>query len=226
MIRTVNTELGAISFELQRKRVKNINLRVKTDGTVHVSVPYHVSYARADEFVKSNCRFVFSAQEKIRRSQAAKASDKVYYLGEEVEVVVIIGAKPGWMLEGKRLVLTLREDNGEERTAALDMWRKAESERLFPALCREKREVFIQKGYDVPFPKISYRKMKSRWGSCTAGKGKITLNIMLIEKPNVCIEYVVAHELAHFLVQDHSERFYRVLDEVMPEHRKVRKMMR
>ena len=49
---------------------------------------------------------------------------------------------------------------------------------------------------------------------------------MLIEKPMVCIEYVVAHELAHFVVQDHSERFYGVLDRVMPLHREARRLLR
>ena len=228
MIRKVYTEFGEVSFELLRKRVKNINLRVRGDGSVFVSVPYNVSYSKADEFVISNARFICLAQEKLRRAEkkAAERAGKVFYLGEELETVVVVGEKSGGVLEGKRLVLTVRENCEEEREKALDLWRKEESMRLFPVICREKREAFIQNGYDVPYPKISYRKMKSRWGSCTAGKGKITLNIMLIEKPRVCIEYVAAHELAHFLVQDHSERFYRVLDRVMPLHREVRKMMR
>lgn len=226
MIRTVYSELGAIRFELERKRVKNINLRVRADGTVHVSVPYRVSYARAEEFVRSNCRFVFSALERVRREQAEKSEEKVFYLGEEVEVDFVVGEGNGKVSDGKRLVLTVREDSPEERAAALDRWRKEECLRLFPDVCRKMLETFRIKGYDVAYPKICCRKMKSRWGSCTAGKGKITLNIMLVEKPMVCIEYVVAHELAHFLVQDHSERFYGVLDGVMPGHREIRRLLR
>ena len=226
MIRKVNTELGEISFELQRKRVKNINLRVRADGSVHVSVPYQVSYDRAEEFVRSNCRFIFSALERIRKAQAAERADKVRYLGEEVEVIAAVGEKIGWEMNGKRLALTVREDSEEERSAALDMWRREESERLFPVICREKWEMFRLAGYDIPYPKISYRKAKSRWGSCTAGKKKIMLNIMLIEKPVICIEQVVVHELAHFVVQDHSERFYEVMDRIMPLHREVRRLLR
>lgn len=223
MIRKISTELGEISFELQRKRVKNINLRVRADGTVCVSVPYQVSYDRAEEFVRSNCRFIFSARDRIR--QEAERADKVCYLGEELEVVAVVGEKRGWELSGNRLILTVREDGVEERSAALDMWRREESERLFPAVCREKWEMFRLAGYDIPYPKISYRKAKSRWGSCTAGKGRIMLNIMLIEKPLVCIEQVVVHELAHFVVQDHSERFYEVMDRIMPLHREVRRLL-
>lgn len=226
MIRTVCTELGEVSFELQRKRVKNINLRVRRDGTVYVSVPYRVSFAQADDFVKRNGRFIFSSLDKMRKMQASERQDKVCYLGEEVEVSVVIGDKTGGTLQDNRLVLSVREDSQQERDSALDKWRRKESEGLFTAVCREKLEVFRKAGYNVPFPRIYYRKMKSRWGSCTAGKGKITLNIMLIEKPMICIEYVVTHELAHFVVQDHSDRFYTVMDRVMPKHREIRRMMR
>ena len=226
MMRMVYTELGNISFELQRKRVKNLNLRVRSDGSVFVSVPYNVSYDKADEFVKSNCRFIFSAIEKIKREQAAEKPDKVYYLGEEVEIAAETGENIGGVLKGNRLALTVREDNDVQRIAALDMWRKQESMRLFPVICKEKCELFRRAGYDVPYPKISYKKMKSRWGSCTAAKGKISLNTMLIEQPLICIERVIVHELAHFVVQDHSARFYAVMDRIMPGHRAAKKMMR
>ena len=226
MMRMVYTELGNISFELQRKRVKNLNLRVRSDGSVFVSVPYNVSYDKADEFVKSNCRFIFSAIEKIKREQAAEKPDKVYYLGEEMEIAVETGENIGGVLKGNRLALTVREDNDVQRIAALDMWRKQESMRLFPVICKEKCELFRQAGYDVTYPKISYKKMKSRWGSCTAAKGKISLNTMLIEQPLICIERVIVHELAHFVVQDHSARFYAVMDRIMPGHRAAKKMMR
>ena len=225
MLRTVDTELGEISFELERKRVKRINLRIRADGSVYVSVPYNVSYGKAEEFVKSNCRFIFSALEKVRKAQAAESSGKVYYLGEELEVIVFVGKKAGWERKENRLTLTVREDSEEERAAVLDMWRKSECERLFPAICREKWEIFRREGYDIPYPKISYRKAKSRWGSCTAAKKKIMLNIMLIEKPIICIEQVAVHELAHFVEHGHNARFYGVMDRIMPGHRNVRKML-
>ena len=113
MVRTVYTELGEISFELRRKRVKNINLRVRADGSVCVSVPYHVAYAKADEFVKANGRFIFSALEKLERESAEKRADKVCYLGEELEVVTAVSKKIGGELCGNRLVLTVREDGVE-----------------------------------------------------------------------------------------------------------------
>lgn len=78
----------------------------------------------------------------------------------------------------------------------------------------------------MPYPSLSVRMMTSRWGSCTVYKNKITLNIKLVEKPFICIEQVACHELAHFIVQNHSADFYAVLDKVMKEHREVNKMLK
>ncbi len=65
--------------------------------------------------------------------------------------------------------------------------------------------------------------MKSRWGSCNHTKGYINLNLKLIEKPTICIEYVVFHELAHLIYPNHSQKFYNYLTLYMPDW-KVRKL--
>lgn len=50
----------------------------------------------------------------------------------------------------------------------------------------------------VEYPELALRKMRARWGSCAVNEGKITLNKRLIHVPQECIDYVSAHELAHF----------------------------
>lgn len=67
-------------------------------------------------------------------------------------------------------------------------------------------------------PQLRVRRMKRRWGSCTKS-GTITLNPELLKVPKACIDYVIAHELCHVLVPDHSARFYHLLEECMPDWR-------
>jgi predicted metal-dependent hydrolase len=64
--------------------------------------------------------------------------------------------------------------------------------------------------------------MKSRWGSCSTS-GSIRLNSQLIKTPLACIDYVILHELCHIAEMNHSQRFYHLLDQVMPEWRGVKK---
>jgi len=74
----------------------------------------------------------------------------------------------------------------------------------------------------VPYPKVTVRVMKTRWGSCTASKGHISLNARLTEVPYESAEYVIVHEFAHFLEQNHSADFWNVVARYLPDY-KIRK---
>jgi predicted metal-dependent hydrolase len=67
------------------------------------------------------------------------------------------------------------------------------------------------------------RKMKSQWGNCKTKTGEITFSTGLIKKPLRCIEYVVAHELAHLIEANHSEKFYAVIAKHFPYWKEIRK---
>lgn len=73
------------------------------------------------------------------------------------------------------------------------------------------------KKYGVERPTLRIRDMETRWGSCLVKKGVITLNKRLLEAPRNGIEYVVMHELCHFVHPNHSELFYIFLTMLMPD---------
>jgi predicted metal-dependent hydrolase len=68
----------------------------------------------------------------------------------------------------------------------------------------------------IPAPKLSIRRMKTRWGSLSP-KGTLTLNVALIRAPRECIEYVITHELCHMKHPRHDAAFYRLLERHMPD---------
>lgn len=71
--------------------------------------------------------------------------------------------------------------------------------------------------YGVEKPLLRSRDMETRWGSCLTKKEIITLNKWLLEAPGNCIEYVVMHELCHFMHPNHSKHFYAFLSMLMPD---------
>lgn len=78
----------------------------------------------------------------------------------------------------------------------------------------------------VPFPQMTTRWARARWGSCTAAKGRISINKALICAPPACIDYVLLHELVHFLHPDHSPAFYACLASLMPDYRERERAIR
>lgn len=81
------------------------------------------------------------------------------------------------------------------------------------------------KKYKIKEPGISLRAMKTRWGSCTPGKGTIRFNLMLVDKPQECVEYVVVHELAHLVHGNHSKDFWAVVEEILPDWKARKKRL-
>jgi len=61
--------------------------------------------------------------------------------------------------------------------------------------------------------------MKTKWGTCNREAGRIWLNLELIKKPILCIEYIIVHEMVHLLERKHNENFILHMDKLMPKWR-------
>lgn len=75
-------------------------------------------------------------------------------------------------------------------------------------------------------PALKIKNLKSMWGNCYYKKDTITLNSRLINAPYDCLEYVILHELCHFACPDHSPRFWKRVEEYMPDYKGKRKKLR
>ena len=77
----------------------------------------------------------------------------------------------------------------------------------------------------VTYGRISIRKQRSRWGSCSR-EGNLNFNCLLMMAPPEVLDYVVVHELCHRLEMNHSTRFWKQVECVIPDYRKSRKWLK
>ena len=73
-------------------------------------------------------------------------------------------------------------------------------------------------------PDIRLMTMRTQWGNCSPS-GLLTLNTHLVKAPTICIDYVILHELCHLVEHNHSERFYQLLTQVMPDWEVVKERL-
>ena len=120
--------------------------------------------------------------------------------------------KPSICLAGEHLRISAPENaTGAEKLAILNRWYRAELKSAVSALL----PVWVER-LQVPTPTISIRRMKTKWGSAHTYKSAILLNIELAKKHPSCLEYILVHELIHFIEPTHNEHFIALLDYHIP----------
>ena len=225
MMREIVLNGRALTYELTRKQVKNINLRVRSNATIHVSASPRVTVASIERFMQENSERILSAVDKASQREALRQKRElfedgsdVFYLEKSYRLRVLQGSKNAVVLADGALLLTVTDPSDPIlRKKTVEKWLAVQCREQVTELCHQIYPYFQARG--VPFPSLRFRFMKTRWGSCNSTKGILTFNCRLAEKPLTAIEYVVAHEFTHFLHCDHSKRFYSELEKIMPDWR-------
>lgn len=88
-----------------------------------------------------------------------------------------------------------------------------------------KKVAYYARIMGVTYGRITIRNQRSLWGSCSA-KGNLNFNCLLMLTPEEVQDYVVVHELSHRREMNHSERFWRQVEAILPDYREARKWLK
>ncbi|MDO4815002.1 MAG: SprT family zinc-dependent metalloprotease [Bacillota bacterium] len=228
MIRSILLKNRLVTYELQRKRVKNLNLRIKSDMSIHVSASSRVSVAEIEAFMRRKEDYILRALDKFaekganQKTPLYESGELVRILGKDYVLSVKESGKNEVLAGENELVLCVKNvADLELKRRTLDKWLKVKCREAVEESCGRIYPAFAAQG--IKMPEIRIRTMKSRWGSCMPQKGVLTFNTNLAAAPTECVDYVVAHEFTHFLHPDHSPRFYESLGRVMPDWKHLKK---
>lgn len=221
-----------IEYTWARKPVKNINLRVRSDGSVSVSSPVKMSEKTIREFLFDRADFIFSALDRFEKRRAQlppqirfQAGDSFPLFGKAVLLNVKKGKPTGGWLEGETLTLTLPEPESEaQRKRAAEKWAKSALEERILQFCAKAKTDFLP--FRIPTPTVKFRKMRSRWGSCNTKNAMLTFNLSLVAAPEEAVEYVVYHEFAHLVHANHSAKFYALVEQFLPDWKARKALLR
>ena len=229
--RTISADGNQILYELERKNVKNLNLHVRRDGTVYVSANRLVPVEQVDAFLESKIGFILNSRKRFAEQAQYRPQPKQYVSGETfyiqgrgLRLQVVQAAKDQISSDGVHLYLQVRDPmDFEKKKRMVSRFIDQQCRQVFGEIVDEVYPIFQK--YGVAMPTLRIRDMETRWGSCLAKKGVITLNKRLLEAPRHCIEYVVTHEFCHFIHPNHSKQYYAFLTMLMPDWRERKKVL-
>lgn len=231
MIKTIDLNGHKISYNLERKNVKNINLRIKADQSIYMSANYRVTDDAIEEFLKSKAGLILNALDHYAEIAKYAPKPKQYVDGESFRILghdrrlkVVQGKKNTVESDESYITLVVKDTTDSElKKKTMDKWIKSYCKEIVASVCESVYPKFQK--YGVDFPELRFRNMISRWGSCQPKRKILTFNILLIEAPLSCIEYVVTHEFTHFLQPNHSKKFYSLLAMFMPDWQERKRVL-
>jgi len=221
-----------IPFTVVRKKVKNVNLRVNPDATVVVSAGNKVPVEYIEQLVIKKAPWIIKALEHFTEQRSNKNSrqyatgEVISYLGQAYSLQVVAVKKQEEVIIDQGVCYLFVKDDGDfkRKEHLITEWYKEQARLLFGQSLEKVHPLVSEQG--IVKPTITVRKMKTRWGSCSWSRNKITLNSELVKAPWPCIDYVVLHELAHFKNRKHDHDFYNFLTEMMPDWKERRKLLK
>ena len=226
-----------VAYELRRVRRKSIGFVISNDGLV-VSAPRWVPAGEIESALQEKSRWILKKlQEQDERARRLAEQRIVWqdgtslpFLGETV-IVVLDARAAGAVLHTAqdtlpgvpRLTLHVglpEHASAEQIRDAVQSWLQRQAKRVFEERCHH-----FARQLGVRWTRLSLSSASTRWGSASAD-GAIRLHWRLIHFALPTIDYVVAHELAHLRVMDHSPQFWDVVRSVIPDVDRLREGLR
>ena len=218
-----------LGYEVHRKKVKNINLRIRPNMEIYISAPMNLHSDYIENFIRSKEKWIKQVLQKIEEAKQNQlpsqylSGEKHKYLGKEYELEVKQGNSNRVSLKEGKIILTVISnifENSDEKKKVMEKWYFENAQKVFVNIIQKWLEIL-----DESIEKLSIKPMKSRWGSCNYVKRYINLNTELIKRTQFEIEYVVLHELTHLKYPNHGKGFYRYIENYMPNYKIAEKML-
>ena len=216
-----------LGYEVERKRVKNINLRVRSDGSVYISVPLNIDEYSIIRYIESKKDWIEKSKKKIDEFKKNKVEEtytndsRIKFMGRSYTLKVIKATYNQLVFEENKFILYTDTEEFEKRKRIVEKFYYDESKKLFT-----KRIDFWKNIMEEEVDRLIFKNIKSKWGYCQTAKKLIALNIQLIKRSPFEIDYVIVHELAHLKHPDHSKNFYRHVEKFMKNYKEAENLLK
>lgn len=207
---------------VRARRARRYILRVRPDGSFRVTIPRGGSRREAASFVAAQRGWLERERTRVLAAHAPAVWDEgqeIPLRGQPVRIRIERSASGAAVVYGDRCVALGSEGRAGIRAAIEQDLRDLARRELIPRIEQ------LAKEHSLTLTKAIIRNQQSRWGSCSHS-GTIALNFRLVQMPPAIRDYVLLHELMHLKQQNHSRRFWRLVEQAYPDFRAAERWLR
>ena len=206
------------------RRSRHVRIKVVSKQSIRVTLPYWVPYTSAFKFIKSQTNWIVNQQLHFNSLIDKQPIGKAHHLHFQYD---FSSQLPSARIKRSEILVTipgnmLSDDPTAQTTARRACMRalQQEAQNLLP-----QRMCSLAENHGFTYQKVNTRHLKSRWGSCNQDN-VISLNVFLMQLPWQLIDYVLLHELVHTKVHNHSPKYWKVLQQYLPNAKQLRREIR
>lgn len=196
---------------IDRKNNKNTYLRVKEDLSLYVTTNYFVNDKAIEKFILDNEKQIIKMINLVKAKQ--EKEEYFYLLGKKYNIVYCSIFKEPNIDENRIFV---------KNKTTLDKFTRKYAESIFKERLKICYNLFEE---DIVYPKLVIKKMKRKWGYNKKSEDLIALNLDLIKYDINEIDYVIIHELCHFVHFNHSKEFWNLVSKYKKDYKSCRKVL-
>ncbi len=207
-------EINGVSHKckLQKHRIsKNIRLKVDRDLTIKVTLPRYVPYIVAKKFITKNTKWIEKKINLLKLQQ-----NKYYYLGEDIRVIkksFVDNKNLNYYFKEQSLIFNSDIYKSSSVIELYTNWLGVQAKEYIPRRVKE-----LSYEYNFIYNNIKIKNLKSRWGSCS-NKKNLSFNLKLMYFNPEVIDYVIVHELCHLKEMNHSRKYWKLVEEIIPNYK-------
>ena len=206
----------------RNNRVKRLRLNITFRDGLVVVLPKGFNEKEIPAILESEANWITAGLAKVQFTKALFRPTSINLPAIQETWNVKYIPTPGKPLtvhedEDCSLVVSGESEAPYNISEALNSWMRQKAQEIFIPWVSQ-----ISKEYSLPFNKITIRRQKTRWGSCSSNKS-LNLNQNLLFLPAPLASYVMTHELAHTKHHNHSPAFWKYLNTLLPDSKRLQK---
>ena len=219
----------AYPVKVSHKKMKQVRLKVFPSQEIRLSVPLDTPETWIEEYLRDKTSWIeekldlFVQTKAIEKEEHFSSGTSTRILGRQLMVQVVQSNKKQIAVEDGILKILTFETDQQRIDSQVNNWWQQSSRRYFQEVVDHLYPIIGKHGIEKP--KVCVKKMSTLWGSCSRKNQKVNLNYYLYKASIPCVEYVILHELTHFLYPHHNKDFYDFLTIHMPDWQERKKQL-
>lgn len=212
-----------IPYLICKKHVKRLSVKYNSNAVLVIVQPVNVDDILVIKFIEEHLDWILNHKPvKPLAHEEYHDGDSYLLLGKEYLIQIVYSNYETVILKQDKIIIYTVSKKRVENL--LEKFRYEQAELVFNEMlykCFTNMSEHL-----IKYPKLTIKKSRSRWGCCYINENRIMLNISLIHVPHSLIEYVIFHELVHFVYPNHSKEFHNLLKKYVYDEKNKQKNLK